>query len=143
MSRLVTRHGVQTFNIRAHTNCGIHCSLCGRNLGLRANNSAGDIIRRLIPTRLRLGLDLDTLTQVTSRRDGSGGGIGRYDTVHFRWSVPGLGLARSSSGGRRRSKMRRLRLRLGLGLWRLLSFSEEVVASPLQYIPHMEAYHSS
>lgn len=108
----------------------------------------GEIIRRLIRIRLTLGLDLDTITLMTSSRCGDSGAIGRNSTIHFRCLVPGLGPARSSGGGRR-SKRRRRRLglgsRLGLGLWlwRLLSFSEEIVTSPLQYIPHMEAYHSS
>lgn len=100
----------------------------------------GEVIRRLIRIRLTLGLDLDTITQMTSSRCGDSGGIGRNSTIHFRCLVPGLGPARSSGGGMR-DKRRRLRLRLGL--WRLLSFSEEIVTSPLQYIPHMEAYHSS
>lgn len=140
--------------IPEYRNRGSYRRLCGPKLGTMAKIGGKEIIRQFLWIRLRLGLDLGTRVQTTSRCDNSGGDlmrVARDVSIHCRRLIPGLRLARRSSsssrnrGGKMGRKRRRLRLCLWLWLqmWRLLGFSEEMVASPLEYIPNVEAYHSS
>lgn len=88
---------------------------------------------------------LGTRVQTTSRCDDGGGDggaalewVARDGSIHCGRSTPGLQLARrSSSSIRNRSRKikrerRRLRLCLWLQPWRLIGFSEEMVASPFE-----------
>lgn len=148
---LVRRLGARK-RIPEYRNRGSYRRLCGPKLGPMAKIGGKEIIRQFLWIRLRLGLDLGTRVQTTSRCDDSGGDLMRVTrdvSIRRRRLMPGLRLARRSSsrnrGGKMGRKRRRLRLRLclWLQLWRLLGFSEEMVASPLEYIPNVEAYHSS